>query len=49
MVLVEPAGIIAEELHGYRMLYIALTRAVQELVVVHARELPQEMSTLVTV
>jgi DNA helicase IV len=48
VVLVEPAGIIAEELHGYRMLYIVLTRAVQELVVVHAEELPKEISPLLT-
>ena len=44
VVLVEPIGIVAEELHGPRMLYIALTRAVQELVVVHARDLPGELS-----
>jgi superfamily I DNA/RNA helicase len=28
VVVVEPAGVIAKELHGYRMLYIALTLAV---------------------
>jgi DNA helicase IV len=44
VVVVEPAGIIAEELHGYRMLYIALTRAVQDLIIVHAGDLPAEIS-----
>jgi len=44
VVLIEPSAIIAEELYGYRMLYIALTRAVQELIVVHAGELPAELS-----
>ncbi len=44
VVVVEPAGIIAEELHGYRMLYIALTRAVQDLIIVHAGDLPVELS-----
>jgi DNA helicase IV len=44
VVVVEPAGIIAEELHGYRMLYIALTRAVQDLIIVHAGDLPAELS-----
>jgi DNA helicase IV len=48
VVLVEPATVIAEELHGYRMLYIALTRAVQELVIVHAGELPVELSPQLT-
>jgi DNA helicase IV len=43
VVLVEPARIVEEELYGYRMLYIALTRAVQELIVVHTQSLPQEM------
>jgi superfamily I DNA/RNA helicase len=44
VVVVEPARIIAEELHGYRMLYITLTRAVQELIIVHAGDLPAELS-----
>ena len=44
VVVVEPTGIIAEELHGYRMLYIALTRAVQDLIIVHAGDLPAELS-----
>jgi DNA helicase IV len=48
VVLVEPAGIVEEEVRGYRMLYIALTRAVQELVVIHARPLPEEMGTPAT-
>jgi DNA helicase IV len=48
VVVVEPAGIIAEELHGYRMLYIALTRAVQDLIIVHAGELPAELAPQLT-
>ena len=44
VVVVEPAGIIAEELHGFRMLYIALTCAVQDLTIVHAGDLPAELS-----
>lgn len=39
--LVEPHHIVREERHGHRMLYVALTRAVQELTVVHAEELPE--------
>jgi DNA helicase IV len=48
VVVVEPAGIVAEELHGHRMLYIALTRAVQDLVIVHARDLPAELASQLT-
>jgi DNA helicase IV len=39
-VVVEPAAIIAEEAGGPRALYVALTRSVQVLVVVHADDLP---------
>jgi DNA helicase IV len=39
-VVVEPAVIVAEEPGGPRALYVALTRCVQELRVVHAADLP---------
>ena len=40
---VEPRCIVDENLHGTRLLYVVLTRAVQELVVVHADELPRAL------
>jgi DNA helicase IV len=40
VVVVEPAAIAAGTPRGQRLLYVALTRAVQELVVVHADPLP---------
>jgi DNA helicase IV len=43
VVVVEPLDILDEHLHGARMLYVALTRAVQELAVVYARGLPKEL------
>ncbi len=39
-VVVEPAGIVAEEAQGLRALYVALTRATKHLTIVHARPLP---------
>ena len=39
-VVVEPAGIVAEEAQGMRALYVGLTRATKRLCVVHARPLP---------
>ncbi len=47
VVVVEPAAFTAEALDdaaGGRLLYIALTRAVQELVVVHAEPLPDDLT-----
>ncbi len=44
VVVVEPAAIAAGTARGLRLLYVALTRAVQELVVVHARPLPEAMA-----
>jgi DNA helicase IV len=41
VVVLEPRRIAREELHGHRMLYVALTRAVQELTVIHAEPLPE--------
>jgi DNA helicase IV len=41
VVVVEPAAfLVDDQISGGRMLYIALTRAVQELVMVHASSLP---------
>ncbi len=40
VVVVEPAAIAGGTARGLRMLYVALTRAVQELVVVHRLPLP---------
>ena len=43
VIVVEPADIVAAEVRGLRRLYVALTRAVSRLVVVHARPLPPEL------
>jgi hypothetical protein len=40
VVVVEPAAIAGGDARGLRLLYVALTRAVQELIVVHALPLP---------
>ena len=40
VVVVEPAGIVAEMAQGLRALYVALTRATRELAVVHTDPLP---------
>jgi DNA helicase IV len=39
-VVVEPAGIVAEEAQGYRALYVALTRSTKRLAIVHSDPLP---------
>jgi len=43
VVVVEPAAIVEEEIGGARILYVALTRAVQHVSVVHARPLPEPL------
>ena len=43
VVLVEPTEIAAEEPHGIRLLFVALTRAVQHLAIAHSRELPPSL------
>jgi DNA helicase IV len=43
VLVVEPATIVDSEAQGMRSLYVALTRATQRLVVVHARPLPEPM------
>ena len=40
VIVAEPAAMVAGHPHGIRLLYVALTRAVQELVIVHADALP---------
>jgi DNA helicase IV len=45
VVVVEPAAIAGGTAQGLRLLYVALTRAVQELVVVHAGPLPPTLSS----
>jgi DNA helicase IV len=44
VVVVEPAAIVAESEHGTRLLFVALTRPVQRLVITHARPLPQALA-----
>lgn len=44
VVVAEPADIVDAEEAGYRALFVALTRATQTLVVVHARPLPPELT-----
>ncbi|AUH68858.1 MULTISPECIES: HelD family protein [Gordonia] len=46
VILLEPADLIAESPRGYNDLYVALTRATQRLVVVHARALPPDLADL---
>jgi DNA helicase IV len=43
VVVVEPAGIVAEEQQGLRALYVALTRSTRRLTIVHAAALPEAM------
>jgi hypothetical protein len=40
VVVVEPAGLVAEGAQGLRSLYVALTRPTRRLAVVHAAPLP---------
>jgi DNA helicase IV len=43
VVVVEPALFLREESHGARLLYIAMTRCVQHLSIVHAEALPEPL------
>ncbi|MEV0720009.1 ATP-binding domain-containing protein, partial [Asanoa sp. NPDC050611] len=43
VIVVEPADIVAAEPRGLARLYVALTRAVAGLVVLHAKPLPAEL------
>lgn len=42
VVLLEPADAVASSPYGLRLLYVALTRAVSSLLVLHSRDLPAE-------
>lgn len=44
VVVVEPAQIAAQEPHGLRSLYVALTRSTQRLVVVYGEPMPESLS-----
>jgi DNA helicase IV len=44
VVVVEPRAIVEAEPRGLRRLYVALTRAVSRLVIVHARPLPEQLA-----
>jgi DNA helicase IV len=44
VVLVEPAEIAADEPHGIRLLFVALTRAVQHLAIAYSRDLPSYLT-----
>ena len=44
MIVVEPAEIAAGEPHGVRLLFVALTRAVQHLAIAYADPLPPELT-----
>jgi DNA helicase IV len=46
VVIAEPAEIIETEPHGIRLLFVALTRAVQHLALAHARPLPDLLADL---
>ncbi|WOC13849.1 ATP-binding domain-containing protein [Gordonia sp. MP11Mi] len=46
VILAEPADLVAESPRGYNDLYVALTRATQRLVVVHARSLPPDLADM---
>jgi DNA helicase IV len=45
VVVVEPARIVGEEPSGLRVLYVALTRAVQHLGILHTEPLPEPLTT----
>jgi DNA helicase IV len=44
VLVVEPAAVVAESAHGVRLLFVALTRAVQHLAIAHATGLPEVLS-----
>jgi DNA helicase IV len=46
VVVVEPAHIAAAEARGLHRLYVALTRAVSRLTVLHTSDLPAELEVL---
>jgi DNA helicase IV len=44
VLVLEPAAIVAESGHGVRLLFVALTRAVQHLAIAHAADLPAALT-----
>jgi DNA helicase IV len=44
VVVVEPSRIVADEAHGLRALYVALTRSTQRLAIVHTGDLPEALA-----
>jgi DNA helicase IV len=48
VVVVEPAQIVAEDSHGLRALYVALTRSTQRLTVVYKQPLPEPLQKFAT-
>jgi hypothetical protein len=44
VIVAEPAEIAVEEPHGARLLFVALTRAVQHLALAHAQPLPEVLA-----
>ena len=44
VVVVEPAAIVGGTTRGLRLLYVALTRPIQHLTVVHAQALPSSLT-----
>ena len=48
VIVVEPSEIAAGGTHGIRLLFVALTRAVQHLAIAHTGELPPELRVGVT-
>ena len=43
VIVVEPARLVAPDAAGLRLLYVVLTRATRQLVVVHAEPLPEAL------
>ena len=43
VIVVEPAKIVAAQMHGLRALYVALTRSTKQLSVIHSEPLPSAM------
>jgi DNA helicase IV len=44
VVVVEPARLVSADAAGLRLLYVTLTRATRELVVVHSEPLPEALA-----
>ena len=46
VIVVEPSALVASDQRGLRLLYVTLTRATQQLTVVHATPLPDSLRPL---